>query len=113
MFGKRSVASEQRQVAPVSVQRAEPAPMRTASAPVAIGEGGAGASPGESARELAQLSSLLLVPPAVFLGSCTALGYREKHCRCPPPAGLRDWEDSACQPPSRPLHLTMPIEAPG
>ena len=29
------------------------------------------------------------------------------------PGGLRDWEDSACQPPSRPLHLTMPIEARG
>jgi hypothetical protein len=49
----------------------------------------------------------------ILLGSCTALGYREMHCHCWPPSGPRDWEDSACQPPSRPLHLSMPIEAPG
>jgi pilus assembly protein CpaF len=60
MFGKRSVASEQRQAAPVSAQRAEPEPLRTASAPVPIGEAKAG--PAAQQRPIASAPRL---PPVV------------------------------------------------
>src|SRR5579871_5896952 len=49
MFGKRSGASEQRQAAPVSAQRAEPAAMRTATASAAAGDSGGGAAQPRSA----------------------------------------------------------------